>query len=272
MFSFLKEKSFIFNLLIIMGIIFVLIWLTIFSINNFTRHGQAISVPDLSGLYFSELDENDEYENFKFLIVDSIYDPDKEKGTIISQDPAPKSLVKEDRMIYLTVVAVNPKMIEMPELKDLSLRSASSLLQTYNLKIGKLTYEPDYASNAVLRQLYKGSPIEPGKMIKAGSTIDLVLGLGEEQELIPVPMIIGLTRSQAIAALHSYSLNIGSESFEPGDDTSKVRIYRQSPNFTNQSVSRFGSSVDVWYKSDKNFDFDTYLKSIKMDSSFIETN
>lgn len=266
MLSILKDKRLHINLLIIGLVSLLLIWLTIFGINNFTRHGEAIAVPDFSGLYFSELEQNSDFSRFKFTIIDSIYDPSKERGTIINQDPSPEALVKEGRMIYLTVVAVNPKMVIMPELKDLSLRSATSLLQTYDLKIGKLSYEPDIAKNAVLKQLYLGAQIEPGKQVRAGSTIDLVLGLGDEQELLPVPLLIGLTRSQAISTLHSYSLNLGIENFEKGDDTSKVRIYRQTPNYTLKSIIRYGSSINVWYKSDKNFDFDSYLKTIKIDS------
>jgi len=234
--------------------------------NHYTRHGQAISVPDFSGLYLEELDQNVDFLRFEFTVIDSVYDPTRERGTILSQDPAPEALVKEGRMIYLTVVAVNPKMVEMPELKDLSLRSATSLLQTYGLEVGKLSYEPDLARNAVLKQIHDGQAIEPGKLIRAGSTIDLVLGLGDQQELLPVPLLLGLTRSEAIAQLHEYSLNIGMEHFEEGDDTATVRIYRQSPHYTLKSIVRYGSDVEVWYKSNKNFDFESLLKSVKPDT------
>lgn len=272
MLYFLKDKRFYINLVVMIIVTFLIIWGTMKAIDKFTRHGQAISVPDFTGLYFNELDENADFKRFNFTIIDSIYDPTQEKGTIISQDPNPESLIKEGRMVYLTVVAINPKMVEMPELKDLSLRSATSLLQTYDLRIGKLSYVPDIARNAVLEQKYRGEAIEPGSQVIAGSSIDLVLGLGEQQELIPVPVFIGLTRAQAIKAIHNASLNIGLEHFEAGDDTSLVRIYRQSPHFTIKSVARFGSDVELWYKSNKNFDFDTYLKKIKLDSIPIDSS
>ncbi len=271
MLSLLKNKRLYLHLALMAVLAVFLIWLTVAIVNNFTRHGQAIPVPDFSGLYFEELEQNPEFSKFSFLVIDSIYDPTKERGTIINQDPTPESFVKEGRKIYLTLVAMNPKMVAMPELKDLSLRSATSLLETYDLKVGKLTYEPDIAMNAVLKQYNKGKKIEPGTMILAGSTIDLVLGLGNQQSLLPVPLLIGLNRSQAIQKLHEYSLNLGIESFEPGDDTATVRIYRQSPNFTHKSIARFGSSIDVWYKSDKNFDFESYLKNIAPDTLISDT-
>jgi beta-lactam-binding protein with PASTA domain len=266
MFSLLKDKRFYINLIIMGVIAILLVWGTVQIINNFTRHGQAIPVPDFSGLYLAELEENPDFNRFDFTVIDSVYDPSRERGTIITQDPMPEALVKEGRMVYLTVIAVNPRMVEMPELKDLSFRSASSLLQTYDLKVGKLSYEPDIAKNAVLKQIYQGQEIEPGRLIRAGSTVDLVLGLGDQQELLPVPLLIGLTRLEAKAKLHEYSLNIGLEHFEEGDDTATVRIYRQSPHYTLKSIVRYGSEVELWYKSDKNFDFDTYLKTIKPDT------
>ena len=245
MLSFLKDKRFYINIAVMVVLTIAIIWGTMKAIEKFTRHGQAISVPDFTGLYFNELDENVDFIRFNFTVIDSIYDPTQEKGTIISQDPLPESLIKEGRMIYLTVVAINPKMVEMPELKDLSLRSATSLLQTYDLRIGKLSYVPDIARNAVLEQKYRGEAIEPGSQVIAGSSIDLVLGLGEQQELIPVPILIGLNRTQAIKKIHEASLNMGLEHFDEGDDTSMVRIYRQSPHFTIKSIARFGSEVEL---------------------------
>jgi beta-lactam-binding protein with PASTA domain len=266
MLSFLKDKRFYINLVVILLLTAGIVWLTLTAIDKFTRHGQEISVPDFTGLYYNELGENPDFSRFDFLVIDSIYEPTKEKGTIIHQDPKPESLVKEGRTIYLTVVAINPKMVTVPLLKDLSLRQATSLLQTYNLKVGKLSYEPDIARNAVLRTLYRGEELDSGVQVVAGSAIDLVLGLGEQQELIPVPILIGLHRSEAIKVLHEYSLNIGEEHFDEGDDTSLVRIYRQNPNFTTKSVAKYGSDVELWYKSDKNFDFDAYLKKIYSDT------
>lgn len=270
MLSFLKDKRFYINLAVMLILTVAIIWGAMKAIDKYTRHGQAISVPDFTGLYFNELDENADFMRFNYTVIDSIYDPSKEKGSIIAQDPLPESLIKEGRMIYLTVVAINPKMVEMPEIKDLSLRSATSLLQTYDLKIGKLSYVPDIARNAVLEQKYRGEAIEPGSQVIAGSSIDLVLGLGDQQELIPVPILIGLTRAKAIEAIHQSSLNLGLEHFDEGDDTSIVRIYRQSPHYTTKSVARFGSEVELWYKSDKNFDFETYLNKIMRDTARVD--
>ncbi len=263
MVEFLKDKRFYIHLTIIIVLGIGLIWGTIFSLKSFTRHGEEISVPDFSDMIFEEIETDPAYKNFHFVVVDSVYDLNNEKGSVISQNPKSESKVKSGRTIYLSIVATKPELVEMPNLIDISLRSATSLLQTYGLKVTKLSYVPDIAKNAVINQKYKGETIEEGEKIIKGSGIELVLGLGEHRELIPIPLLIGKTHSEALKIIHNGSLNIGEEHFEVGDDTATVRIYRQSPRFTNRNVARFGTKVELWYKSDANFDFDQYLNNIR---------
>jgi len=266
MLSILKEKKFIINLSLVMLLILIIIWGTLKSLEKFTRHGQAISVPDLTGQFLNEIEGNTEYQNFTFTIADSVYDLSKEKGTILSQDPKPSALVKEGRVIYLTIVGRNPKQVIMPELKDLSLRSASSVLETYGLKVGNISYIPDIATNAVLLQKYRGEIVPAGQLVRIGTVIDLVLGLGEQKGLVPVPVLIGLTHSEAFVLLQQSALVVGLEHFDEGDDTTSVRIYRQSPIYSKNSSAIYGSKVELWYKSDKNFNFDEYLEKIALDT------
>ena len=263
MLGFIKDKRFYIHVFIIVFLGLGIIYGTIYSLDSFTRHGEEIAVPDFSGLLYEELKDDPSYINFKFSIVDSVYDLSREKGSIISQNPKPESKVKSGRHIYITIVAFTSEQVEMPNLEDISLRSAQSLLQTYGLKITKLSYRADIAKNAVLEQKFQGETIEPGQLIEKGSGIELVLGLGEHKELIAVPLLIGKTHKEAVEKLHSFSLNIGAEHFEVGDDTTTVRIYRQSPQYNKNRVARYGTSVELWYKSDEHFDFDALMKNIK---------
>ena len=266
MLGFITSKRFYIHVFIIILLGIGFIWGTIYSLKDFTRHGEEIIVPDFSGLLYSELQEDPVYKNFRFAIIDSVYDLSREKGTVISQNPKPESKVKPGRNIYITIVAFTPEMVKMPELVGRSLREAQSLIETYGLKINKLSYRPDIAQNAVLEQLYNGEDIEEGEAIEKGSGIELVLGLGEHRELTAVPLLIGKTHSEAVDILHASSLNIGTEHFEDGDDTSTVRIYRQSPNYNNNLVAHYGTSVELWYKSNEHFDFDALLKTIQPSS------
>lgn len=263
MLEILKNKKLYINIGILFSIGVLFLIAIVYSLNSFTRHGETITVPDFTGYYYQELEGQPEFAKFKFTIIDSIYDSSKEKGSIVSQDPNADSKVKNGRHIYLTVVAMNPETIDMPNLVDLSLRNASSIIETYGLIINKLSYVPDIAKNAVVEQKYRGENIEEGTPIIKGSGIELVLGLGTENNYIKVPLLIGLTRKQAIDELHLASLNLGNEHFDQGDDTTTVRIYRQSPNYGKEQTVKMGEIIELWYKSEDNFDFDQYLKTLK---------
>ena len=127
------------------------------------------------------------------------------------------------------------------------------MLETYGLKLGSLTYVPDIAHNAVLRQKYKGKEIKTGTLIEKGSKIDLVIGKGDESINTSIPDLYGKKQSQVMDLLRAASLNIGNEIFLDGNDTVHARVYKQKPDAHN-SV-QFGGTIDLWYRSDKKFDF-----------------
>ncbi|MEI6764646.1 MAG: PASTA domain-containing protein [Bacteroidota bacterium] len=244
---FIKSKVFFRQLGLSILVTIILLWVTLRLLDIYTRHGQSIDVPDFKGKNISELDDFATDNSLDYLIIDSLYDYNLPRGTVALQDPAPGSKVKKGRKVYLTVVALNPERVSMPNLLDLTLRQASAVLETYGLKVGKLTYVPDIAHNAVLKQKYLGQVIKEGVLLDKGSKIDLVLGQGENSGNASVPDLIGKSQIQALRLLQGASLNLGSEVFEDGNDTSRVRIYKQQP--AAGSSASFGGQVDLWYKS-----------------------
>ena len=146
-----------------------------------------------------------------------------------------------------------PERVKMPNLIDLTLRQAISMLETYGLKVGKLSYIPDIAENSVLKQNFNGKAISPDVIIDKGSKIDLVLGKGLGNETVSIPNLIGKSRDDARKAINSASLNVGVESFENEKDTINVEVYKQSPD-KSQGYIRVGSAIDIWYKSKKESD------------------
>lgn len=251
--QFLKTKYFWIHFGLAIVLTIVTLWLTLRILDIYTLHGQSLVVPDFKGKYITELEDFADDFDVRYEVIDSIYDANLKKGTVIMQDPASGTMVKDDRKIYLTVVAQRPEQVEMPDLIDLTLRQATAMLETYGLRIGKLTYVPDIAENTVLRQKYDGKVIEEGDKIEKGSKIDLVLGQGENDEKAEVPNLYGMKQSEAIRILKANSLNIGDEIFEDGPDTSVSRVYKTIPGKFN--VINMGSSVDVYYRSEKNHDF-----------------
>ena len=112
--------------------------------------------------------------HLEYIIADSIYDATKTKGMVLAQDPLPGTKVKKYRKVYITVIANMPERVKMPNLVDLTLRQAIAMLETYGLKVGKLSYIPDIAENSVLKQNLNGKALNPETMVDKGSKIDLV--------------------------------------------------------------------------------------------------
>lgn len=264
---FLKSKTFFKNLTAMTVLTFILIFIAIKMLSWFTKHGQSITLPDFTGLYPDEIFESKQYRNFDFIIIDSVYDETKEKGSIAAQDPLPESKVKNGRKIYLTILSILPEQVTMPDLTDLTLRQATAILETYGLKIASLKFIPDIGAT-VIEQRYRGNKIESGEKITKGSKIELLVGSGLSDEKVAVPLLIGKKRQEAITILHSAGLNVGSENYMDGNDTLKIRVFKQSPRPSTVPYKNMGESVDIWYRSETKFNFKEYLKSYERDSIF----
>src|SRR5665647_2654080 len=111
-------------------------------------------------------------------VFDSVFMADLKKGTVVIQHPEAGLKVKRNRKIFLTMNAINPEKIEMPNLVDLTFKQASAKIESFGLKLGHISYEPNIAVNLVLAQQLHGSPLPPGDSIAKGTAIDLVLGKG----------------------------------------------------------------------------------------------
>jgi beta-lactam-binding protein with PASTA domain len=246
-----KSSSLIKHFFIIAAIYAVVIWGVLQWLKSFTQHGITIKVPALTGKTTKELKALDDNIDLEFIINDSVYVFDQKKGTVIDQNPSAGTEVKQDRKVYVTINAFKPPTIKMPKLIDYSLRQATAVLETYGLVVGNLRYEPDFAKDAVLKQLYKGRIIEPGEPIMQESKIDLVLGDGLKGEKVSLPDVIGLTKKEAANIIAEYSLSVGSEVYDKSVvDTAKAVVYRQFPVYGSDTKVNLGRAIDLFFTQD----------------------
>ncbi len=266
-FAFIFSKSFLKHLGIALGVFIALIFLIIFALNAYTGHGKTIAVPDLSGIKKEKLDSAFANSDLKFQIIDSVYLNNKPKGSVVDQTPVPSFHVKAGRTVYITVVAMQPQKVKMPNLVDLTLRQATQRLETYGLKVGRTSYEPDIAKNVVLKQVWKGRKIHPDSLIVKGSSVDLVLGDGLNDSEISVPYFINLTPEQAEEAIKSGALIQGAFIFDSDvKDSLKARVYKQRPAYTSNSVIKIGDPVDLWFtENEDKIDYDPSLHNNPID-------
>jgi beta-lactam-binding protein with PASTA domain len=138
---------------------------------------QLLYCPDYTGQNIDDIIAK-QPSVFNFVVIDSVFDLDNPKGTVLHQDPYPDSKVKENRKIYLTIVSSTPEKTSMPDLRFLTLRQAINTLESCGLKTGKIFYIPTFDADAVQQQRYNGKIILAGTRLDKGSVVELTVGIG----------------------------------------------------------------------------------------------
>lgn len=243
------------QLAILIAVVVLFVVLIFVALRVYTRHGQNVSVPELRRLSLTEVKKICDERGLKFEISDSVYSSNAAPGTVIDQTPPATFKVKKERTIFLTIKAYSVEQVAMPRLIDLSIKSAQAQLATVGLGVGKISYKPDIARDAVIEQMFNGKPIPAGTRVAKGSLIDLVLGKGEDEgvtkTVVPDLKSYSLYTAGLVAAQNS--LNIGAKI---GDGTVKTQadslsavIYKQSP--AKGRLVLPGSEIDVWITTDQ---------------------
>src|SRR5882672_5848295 len=86
--------------LMVIGILYFYIYLP-----NSTNHGDSITVPDLAGMKFEDLEEFLKKYDLRFEVEDSVYHEEYPPLTVLRQFPKAGATVKQNRIIY---VSINP--------------------------------------------------------------------------------------------------------------------------------------------------------------------
>ena len=256
MFNYITNRPLWVNILVGIGIVMAVFVVFVFSLNKITHHGEAKSVPSITGKRLSEIQPLLEKEGFNLVIQDSVYYDSLPPTVVIRQVPEADDVVKINRTIYVTINRTIPPDVPMPNLIGYSFRNAEMILKNMGLRLGDTTFKPDFAKNSVLEQLYKGQSISTGTRIRMGSTISLVIGSGIGNADMAVPKLIGLTYDEAKILLETNGLIVGSVIPDPlVKDTANAFIYKQSPlSRTEEGFQvriRPGQMIDVWLSVEK---------------------
>ncbi|MBP5488003.1 MAG: PASTA domain-containing protein [Bacteroidales bacterium] len=238
------------------GLVFILaisgaVWLFL---HITTQHYTSVDVPDMVGMQLSDAEALAQKGKLELYVTDSVFVSSFAKGSVYAQNPKAGNKVKRGRKIYLTVNAKKEKQAEVPSLVGLSLRQAKVELTTRGLKLGRLRYVDDMATNLVLAQLYKGQEIAPGTSVDVGTVIDLKLGLNRADGFTTMPDFSRMEYRRALNYLQDNSFNLGKVVFDSSvktaEDTLAAMVYRQSPAAGAEEII-LGSSVTLYFTVDE---------------------
>lgn len=199
-----------------------------------TKHNHVIQVPDFTAMSVQEAEKLASESGVRLDVVDSVFVRRMERGAIYRQEPPAGNDVKLGRRIMVTINAVTPRKVTMPNVVGCSMRQAKAELLARGLKLGRLIYVSDMATNNVLKQFKGGTDIRPGTEIDSDTVIDLVVGLSGNDNTTTVPKVTGMKGMTATDLIHDYSLNIRNlvydDSVKNYTDSLNAVVYRQSPN------------------------------------------
>jgi eukaryotic-like serine/threonine-protein kinase len=248
--QFILSREFWKQIKVMLAIFFAIIFSTSILLHCITRHNSKRTVPDFSGLTLKEAQELASDNKLRIAISDSIFNMEKQAGTVLEQEPKVGAFVKKNRRIFLVMNALNPEKVHMPNIIGVSLRQAVAILESNGLYVARFKYVPDIATNIVMKQYCGNKEITPGKNINKGSEIDLVLGKAGWNDPVIVPELKELTLLQARKqAVLSY-LNLGKVSYDytvkNAQDSIKATVYKQKPKFSDNQTVAMGSKIELW--------------------------
>lgn len=234
--AFVVSKYFLKQLGLVVLFYLSIVFLMMVYLRFSTQHGERIEVPNLVGKSSAQGRVLLEDLGLEYQIMDSVYDPNKPSGTIISQSPGPTSktllFVKSGRTISLQV-SKRSELREMPDLVNRQIRFAERSLKQRGFFVS-IRYKPtNEANGSVLDVLYKGRPIKKGIMVPVGSTITLIVGENDQGEPVAIPNLFGMNYSDAKYIIDTLGVPVSYICSDciTSEDTLASKVIIQSPEF-----------------------------------------
>lgn len=153
---------------------------------------------------------------------------DAVKGTILEQIPEPGTEVNTDTVEIIFTVSAGPETVTMPDLVDMRLKDAKSLLKSYDLVLeeANIKYEPSYLHEKDF--IISQGDTEPNSEIPKGSSISIVVSSGypEDARTYQFSVKISPASSESASEVKIYYSDARGEDMqlEPHTITSTVNI------------------------------------------------
>ncbi len=254
LFRFFISKLFWLNIFGAVVAAILLVWLVLILIQQYSRHGESQTVPDLIGKTTSEAQQELDNLDLEYAVMDSTFDPDERPLTILNQDPIPDAKVKSGRTIYVTVNMAHPPKTEAPRFEvGTSYISVKEILESHGLKVGEIIYKPFEYRDVYLDMRIHGEKrsLKPGTPVAKGTKIDLVLGNGLGDTKIIIPDLRGLTYLEAMNLIQLKELSLGTVIASGSiKDSADALVYKQFPVADSEKSVNLGSMIDIWITDD----------------------
>ncbi|RMG76227.1 MAG: PASTA domain-containing protein [Bacteroidetes bacterium] len=257
--GFVTSLFFLKHFAAIIGTLLLFFFMTNTWLRCYTRHGEVIKLDQFEGKTLAEAKKNSAKNHFKFVVLDSIWYPDKKPGTIMTQDPPPGSPVKEGRSVYITISKFTPDAVELPPLSEsgYNYNRYSSKLKRKDIHsvVKEEIYDARQDNNTIAWFYYKGNKVtdadvKEGFKVNRGDTLYFVVTRRTSQR-VNIPNLVCLQYDAAEFLLTGSDLAVG-EIFmdETVIDQASAYVWKQRPAFLSGRVVPKGTQIDLYLTQD----------------------
>ena len=185
--------------------------------------GNKIAIPSLAGMSQTQAAKTVAELGLKVEVTQEVFSEDVPKGKVITSDPAGGGRVEIAGTVNL-IISKGQDRIKVPDLVGLTLESATAVLKSSDLKIGRVSEK--FSENFEAGLLIDGNP-SSGSPVRKDSSVDLIISKGLEQ--VELTNFQGKTSDQAQSELTAAGL-IASSKYEYSDTIPIGTVISQTPS------------------------------------------
>jgi len=238
--NYLRTRDFKYTLIAILLFLGIFLLTTFLWLRIYTHHGQELELPDYTGYQYEDALKDARRKKFRMSIADSLHILGKPGGEILKQNPYPHSLVKQKRMIYVTITKRSPDKIlsaRLPEMYGKNFeRKKRELAEHFQIKSRIIDKRYDPAEEGqILEVQYKGKTIMDSKgrdnkvFIEKGEVLDFIIS-EKSGGSVAIPNLICKTYEEAQFLLENLGLTVGDVKKEGKvDELSFAYVIAQEP-------------------------------------------
>jgi len=174
------------------------------------RLGQGDPVPDIQGIPLAEAEKILEEHGFKSVLEGEKYDRDLLPGYIVSQNPKANTVVKKGRRIYM-ITSMGEELVKVPRIIGRSERDANFIISSAQLQLDQVSFEHSsyYPEGVVSEQ-----SIEENQEVNIGTSISIVISLGQFPDRFLIPDLKGKDLDGAIKRIRKAGLGLGQVTYQ----------------------------------------------------------
>ena len=214
-------------LLAFFGMVGYFLWTMVFG-TILASPSSEVMVPNLIGMTVEEVNRDISLGSIDsvFAIVEGEQvTSDRPAGQIVHQDPKPNEKKKGEKIIITVDISTGPEQILMPDVVGKEYRQALIILQD---QMGLTVIPRREHSEEVPRDYVISTDPEDGFKLDPGQEVSIVISLGPEKKMVPVPDFTNQSIEWAMKRAEELKLNVANVVEKKDEDHEKGTVIFQS--------------------------------------------